>query len=173
MVNDKSLYFEYVLDALLKWHGENKNNDISMLKALKLLFFITTVKATKEEAVLLDKIFNNYYAMPLGPVESDIYSLIKKREGNLNFFTLDNRTLTRNSTIANYSPLNSVFTKEIDDSVDLLKENYSHLIKLTPFQLVDLTHLWHSWKKPYANATNNSAPMDNEEIKTDDKIFFF
>ena len=68
---------KYVLLELHKWYtsssSNKETNDLSMLKSLKLFFLLSTVNLDEEDN-LLEKVFNNYYAMPFGPVEDDVYN---------------------------------------------------------------------------------------------------
>ena len=91
----KILYFQYTIKRLLAWyknmHGTDSENDISTIKALKLLFFVTAVKASKnDDNTLVDNVFSNYVAMPYGHVEYDIYSELKATNGTLEFYRIDN-----------------------------------------------------------------------------------
>ena len=94
-MNTKKLAFEYFLCELMKWDMEarsltefNTSNDLSILKALKLLFFTVAVDA-KDENSLLETIFDNFHAMPLGHVELDIYN----QYSDLKYFKIDKRSV--------------------------------------------------------------------------------
>lgn len=84
-MNNKTLAFDYFVYQLLNWYkeayGENiVENDLSILKVLKLLFFMTAIGAKKEDDdSLLDNTFDKFYAMPYGHVEGDIYDSIKQK----------------------------------------------------------------------------------------------
>ena len=86
---DKILLFEYLMYHLIEWYknvvsnNQIQNKHFSRLTALKLLFFVSTIKDTEnEERDLLD-IFNNYCAMQYGPVEIDIYTAIVSEKTKL------------------------------------------------------------------------------------------
>ena len=80
----KKQAFEYLVFKLVKWYKSNHNsniNDLSILKVLKLTFFVSAVGTTRDtKDTLLDNVFDNYFAMPYGHVESDIYNSIKLEE---------------------------------------------------------------------------------------------
>jgi len=65
--------FEYLVYQLQMWHekeSESNQNDLSVLKVLKLLFFVSAVDTKQDsENTLLDKVFTNFVAMPYGHVE--------------------------------------------------------------------------------------------------------
>lgn len=73
----KIFCFEYMLFQLMEWYrdlrpSQNPLNSFTRLKSLKLLFFVATVEASESNEGLLS-IFDNFYAMGNGPVESDVY----------------------------------------------------------------------------------------------------
>lgn len=166
--------FEYVLFKLDEWYKENhpnsNENDISVLKALKLLFFLSAVDSQKDSNdTLLDVVFDNYVAMPYGHVESDVYTNIKlKSHSNI---SIDNKKTTINKVIN----LEIGTKTKIDNSVKKLKSINNDLINMSAFDLVELSHSWYSWKYYYAKAKRNNTfkePIPNEIIKSENKIFF-
>lgn len=167
--------FEYLVSKFLEWYNEsfsNRNNDLSILKVLKLTFFTSAVGTNRDsENTLLDNVFNNYVAMPYGHVESDIYTFIKNK--NLININIDNRK-TDILNIDEINNLDSSLKKQIDHSVTLLKSINSDLIKLSSFELVDLSHTWYSWQKYYSIAKEhdrNSESIPTDVIKSEDKIY--
>lgn len=177
----KILAFEYVLNQLVAWYKDvhertDDENDISILKALKLLFFISAVSAQENnEESLLDGIFDNFVAMPYGHVESDVYYAIKaKSHANI---SINNKQtfITTSSDLISNSELHSDYKIKIDSSISKLKEINKNLIKMSPFDLVELSHCWYSWKYYFAKARRNntfSESIPNEIIKLEQKIFF-
>jgi len=86
----KIKYFEYFVSHLIKQtkdYEEFKNNDFSILKVQKLLFLSCAVNVK-----LLD-IFDNWYAMPYGHIEKDIYDYTRKNKGKFSFFTLTTKNM--------------------------------------------------------------------------------
>ncbi|WP_017496940.1 type II toxin-antitoxin system antitoxin SocA domain-containing protein [Flavobacterium sp. WG21] len=167
--------FEYTLMRLTQWYSESSpsgDNDISILKSLKLLFFVSAVDTTVDSTeTLLDEIFDNFTALPLGHVESDVYAGIK--EGGLLYVTIDNRR-SRIINLQEIEKLDIRYKKKIDDSVFKLKKINSNLVKLSSFELVELSHKWYSWKKNILIAKSrgsSSQPIRIQEIKSEDKIY--
>lgn len=181
---DKEPFFEYTLYLLTKWYKDvfpdAAENDLSTLKVLKLLFFVSAAKASSDDDhSLVDDVFDNYKAMPYGHVESDVYNYIRNNNGDLEYFKIDNlRTLTKDG--ANIpsleASLDGAIKSKIDDSVDYLKKRNNDLIKLSAFDLVELSHLWYSWKKNYQPNEQEevrSFRIDKADIKIEAKVFNF
>lgn len=178
----KVLAFEYVLKNLLVWNkevtGSEQSNDLSTLKAIKLLFFVTAVN-TKEGGnnILLNTIFNDFVAMPYGHVESGIYEEIRKKQGVLNFYRINNSCTTRiqeNALSDLESQVSYEIKNEIVKSIESLKKINYELISLSAFELVDLSHTWYSWKKTFSNAKKSgigSMGILPEYIIHEDKNF--
>ena len=165
--------FEYLLVKLVGWHQQetqSENNDISVLKGMKLLFFVSAVNSPiTTEDTLLDKVFNNFVAMPYGHVESDIYSAIRKNE--LENVTIDNyRTTIDNDQI----DIDQATKDLIEEAVIKLRSVNKKLILMSPFDLVELSHKWSSWKVYIARAKRqfvSSASIPTDVIKKEDKIW--
>jgi uncharacterized phage-associated protein len=173
----KKQAFEYVLYNLVAWYKDaynsnNETNDISVLKALKLLFFISAVDTTNESTdTLLDDVFDNFVAMPYGHVESDIYSLIKRKRLQ-DSVSINNK----GTTIISFDPetINENLRERIDGSIDKLKNINFNLIKYSSFDLVDLSHAWYSWQFFYNKALSSysqSFPIDRNVIKSEEKVY--
>jgi len=176
----KILHFEYVVKKLLDWYYEQSKdrttNDLNILKVLKLHFFVSSARSHVAEN-LLDKVFNNYVAMPYGHVEGDIYDALVSNKGHLNFFIIDNNS-TQIIQGANLSDLeNQLITEnksEIDLSVQELKNRNKNLILMRAFELVDLSHSWYSWRKNFYEAQASqklSQAIPIEDIKKEAKIY--
>jgi uncharacterized phage-associated protein len=171
---EKIPYVDFVTRSLLKWYkdfcGEN-NNDLSTLKILKLIFFVTAVDTdSNSQDSLLDTVFDNFYAMPYGHVESDVYSIIKEKL--INGISINNKNTTISDS-SNYI-LDEFLSNKIESSINKLKHLNPHLIELTSFDLVELSHSWYSWQYFYSLAEKrglNSLEIDNYVIKEEDKIF--
>src|SRR5690606_27294493 len=100
----------------------------------------------------------SFAAMPYGHVESEIYDILKERRGQLTYFTIDHFGATVNQG-ANLEILRQTGLFEvraaIDDALHRLKLASPDLILTSAFGLVDLSHIWYSWKKHYSNAVDN------------------
>ena len=75
-------YFVYTLIRQTKNLEELKSSNFSILKVQLLLFFLVS-----KETKLLD-VFDNWYALPYGNIEADIYRYIRHNKGKFSFFTL-------------------------------------------------------------------------------------
>lgn len=178
----KIKYFQYLQFRLLEWYYDLNSydieNNLSILKSLKLLFFVTAVKAhNSNENSLLRNVFNTFYALPFGHVESDVYDSIKVNNGTLEFLVIDSeKTVINNGVnISNVEDgLDHIYLNQINDSVLFLSKYYSNLINYTPFELVELSHQWYSWKKNYELAKlkgEGSIEIPIDDIITESKIF--
>lgn len=169
--------FEYVLFKLDEWYKEinpsAKNNDISVLKALKLLFFVSAVGTVKDSKnTLLDSPFNNFVAMPYGHVESDIYAAIKSETQFQNVSI--NSEDTKLEDIESIINFKFESKRNVDNSIEKLKSINKNLVNLSSFELVELSHRWFSWQKNYQIAKESgrfSSPIETSEIKSEDKIY--
>ncbi|GAB7089211.1 Panacea domain-containing protein [Marinifilum fragile] len=166
----KKLNFEYFVSRLLEWYGEvycDQSNDLSKIKVLKLLFFTSAVGANTESDGLLD-IFDDFYAMPYGPVESEIYDSL----GDLLRYRITKESTTSKNNIDFNN--DSIEKARIDEAIEKLKRVNPQLIKMNPFDLVELSHMWSCWSMVYDYALNNnqySHKIPNELIKAENKIF--
>lgn len=168
-------YFEYFVQKLLDKYENADKNDLSILKVQKLLFFTTAVDSGKsKDNTLIDKVFDNFVAMPFGHVESDVYNAIRNR--SLKYFTInESSTIYSDKTkdIA-FDDLNPEFLSAIEDAIDELLNINPDLLYETPFNLVELSHQYKSWKKNYHLAQlnqKNSSPIPKEEIIDEEKFF--
>lgn len=97
-MSKKEQAFEYLVPQIAKWWVEQnpskkfEDNDLSTLKILKLLFFISAVKSNRENDGLLN-IFDRWVAMPYGHIERDVYQMIKGKKGIFKNFVISNGPL--------------------------------------------------------------------------------
>ena len=173
---EKILAFEYLLFKLVEWHRDvsgNDSNDISILKALKLLFFVSVVKYEKDsEATLLDDVFNKFVAMPFGHVETEIYDFVKNNE--LKNVTIDIKKTVIKETFDPIIDVEEEIRSKIDRAIEALRQYNNNLILYTSFQLVDLSHSWYSWKYYFEKAKESKSKsilIPSSVIKSEDKFF--
>lgn len=156
MDNNKLLITKYILYKFSIWYeeiyGESDNNDLSILKSLKLVFLLATINSNKENENLLDMGFE-FAAMPYGPVEKDIYDCYKN---GLLEDLIDKSGLKINNLrdIISNKSLNEEDKTVIDNNLALLKSYNYYLISKSASYLVDLTHKFTSWKKNYKLAVS-------------------
>lgn len=171
--NYKILAFEYLLTLLLRWYHEvsqDKNtSSFTRLKALKLLFFTTAVK-NNDGKDLLD-IFDNYYAMQNGPVESDIYNAITRDQ--LTYYSFVNFSLEIKKEFDDNILDNSI-RERIASSVNALRKENKFIVNYDAGKLVDLSHMWLSWQNSIQIAMvfgKGSYPMSVDMIRKNTQIF--
>jgi uncharacterized phage-associated protein len=177
--------YEYMLKGFVDWFCERKGirieefktNDLSKLKIVKLTFFTSAIKfGSNEESDLLD-VFNNFHAMPLGPIESDL--LNAHNRGELKRFEVDTKGL---SIIGDLDGLDTSFSLLTDDQKELidsaiqeLKKVNPRMIEYYPMQLVDISHEWSCWKYQFQIAKLKGKLSDKipvERIRKDTPCFF-
>lgn len=172
---EKNQAFEYYVVKLLEWYreatGDVEGNDLSTLKVLKLLFFGSAISSNgNDNTTLLDTTFDNFYAMPYGHVESDIYNSIRRGELENLIINNDNSTINLNLDF----PTSEIKNK-IDNSIERLKDENPNLILMTSFDLVELSHRWYSWQFYFNKAQRNgsySELIPVEMIKQEQKFFY-
>ncbi|SDE81153.1 Panacea domain-containing protein [Riemerella columbipharyngis] len=169
--------FEYILLKLNDWYHEvfpnkkEEENDISILKAMKLLFFTASVNRSDkggEHEDLLD-IFGNFQAWPYGHVEADVYNNFR----NSTNIVLDRHKLIISNieAIENWANKNPELSNKINGSIKALKEKNIDLIKKGAFDLVDISHSYLTWiyYHQYRKEHNTTIPI--AEIRNEEKYY--
>lgn len=164
---------KYILLQLCNWYYElnpskkvSGDNDLSILKSLKLIFFLSTIM--NEEETLLGDPFGPFIAMPLGPVEADVYDFFKRNPEIINYQKTFNQNISYD--------LNEIEKEKINNFIDNLKKINYDLINKSAFYLVDLTHEWDCWKKSFAIAESrgsNSEEMKNNDIINSERYYSY
>lgn len=167
--------FDYMLQQFDRWrtdYFQNQNipvKPLSRLIVLKLLF-LTAAPKTNEGKDLLD-VFDNFYALPYGPVESDIYNAIQ--ENKLPSYCIKERSVEKKIQ-QSYSLQDSLITR-INTALEELKDINPSIISLSSFELVEITHKWDSWNRSMRFAEfmgRSSAKMLTESIRSDSNKCF-
>lgn len=164
----KRYLFEYLVFLLKQWKYEqypNFNEAFSKLKLHKILFLVAAVKATSQSHPLLD-VFNNFYALPYGPVELDIYDAMNgnafkriKFEGN--------NCKSDNLDDCYFEDLNNAQKQAMIEAIRAIRDMGADYITKDPFELVDITHKWTSWQVAMQVAEmlgNKRELMSTEDI---------
>jgi len=161
---------KYILLQLCNWYyelnpekKESGENDLSILKTLKLIFLLSTIKDSNNES-LLDKNFE-FEAWPLGPVENRIYTNRSELFFNDNFRSIDFSSLKDHNF--NLEKHEFSFLKNL---IDLLKIKNINLINYSASDLVDITHKYSSWIKCFKGQTDNKT-MERSEIEDKEKFY--
>lgn len=157
METDKILLFEYLMYRLIEWYkdvvpNQQINKHFSRLTALKLLFFVSTIKDIENENKDLLDIFNKYYAMQYGPVEIDVYSAIVNEESKLYKFGVHELVQTSQDTNI-FNSLDARDTSRIDRAISLLKDKNPKIISYPASRLIDISHKWDVWQNAMFIAT--------------------
>ena len=171
MKDDKILLFEYLVYRLIEWYKDVVsdshyiNKHFSRLTALKLLFFVSTIKDTENGNKDLLDVFNKFYAMQYGPVEIDIYTAIV--EGKTKLYTFGVHELIVNSqdnTI--FDLLNSQDKIRIDRAIMLLKNRNPNIISYPASILIDISHKWAAWQNAMSIASMLGRRCEDMPIKS-------
>ena len=172
--DNKILAFEYLSHQFINWFRDinsdqnvNVENEFSKLKLIKLLFFASAVSSESHDNDLLND-FDNYYAMPYGHVESDVYN----RLGELSSIKLlKNRIEIISDNIPEIQP---DLKAKLDASIQLLKQKNQELVLYDALDLVELSHTYESWISIYnmARSMNKfSMKIPNDLIRRELKYF--
>ena len=167
MNTTKQDYFEYIIEKLAE-----KNKDLSSyttLKSLKLLFFVVAISESTEGNLL--SIFDKFYAMPYGPVESDVYDSLFKNELKKYKISSSGCDIKNDRAIIEIEEQEKI---KIDNSINNLLMENPDILNYTPFKLVDLSHKWSCWKICFAIALNNSKTsifMPSDSIRNSVKYY--
>lgn len=169
MAMDKVYAFDYMITLLNEWRESfntgNPSRGLSKLSVLKLLFLVAAPKREGGDDLL--NVFNNFHALPYGPVESDIYNAIQN--DCLPSYIVGDRIIQLKNTTSNL-PYNINDFNKVKAAVNELKHVNSSLIKLNAFELVEITHKWESWNKSidFAHFIGASSyKMTTESIRND------
>lgn len=176
---NKVLYFEYIIFKLSEWIKEfypqlsHPECTFGKLKALKMLFFVAAVDATEYNHKLLS-IFDNFYAMSYGPVESDLYNSILHK--CTKYYDIQDRITIRkkNVKIEIFNNIPIEVKTYIDKNIELLKSKNHNIVNLPPYKLVDISHKWPVWinSMNIANVLGKrSEPMPTEKIIKSQKYY--
>lgn len=163
---EKKDLFEYLIFRLEKWKekiGEKQVPVFSKLRLQKILFLVCTCMATNEEKKLLS-IFDDFYALPYGPVEMEIYEAMKRNKGF--------RYVSFKGSVCVYDKLeDSMFDnlpvkerKWIDEAVDKFIAEKRNYLTIPVFDLVEITHRWSVWYVMMEYAKSIGHNMEKMEI---------
>lgn len=172
MSESKKQLVLYILMKLKEWYqdinGGTKENDLSILKVLKLIFFVAGVKID-ENTYLLDKELDQFAALPYGHVELEVYNYL---ENDCSRF-ISKKTLNFEQIPAALE-LTEDIKVMVDKCFDILRKKNSKLINYTPFELVELSHKHISWIENFRIAQSrfrNRKDIEPNEIKKEVKFY--
>lgn len=140
-----------------------ETNNITLDKFLKFIFFVSASRG--EESYLLKNCFKNFYALPLGTTERNVFNFLKS---------------TKLITFDKYKMNLKVAYDQIPNDIEILKDfektKYfnTNLIKLSSYELYKINIKWDSYKNAYDKAKENNKKlhkMSNYLIMTDYKYY--
>lgn len=164
----KKLLFEYVVLCLCEWGkelGYQQIPDLSKLRLQKILFFVCAWNTTTENAGLLN-VFNNFAALPYGPVELDIYESMC---GNTPFKHIKfegNNCKVESLSQECFIDLCQTHKDIVDAAIKQFKDSKYNYITRPVFELVEITHKWTVWQVAMSFAEMIGAKK--EEMSVDD-----
>lgn len=165
--------FEYVLYKLNEWYKENnptQENDLSILKAMKLLFFVSGVDIANN----LFGTFNRFQAWQYGHVEADLYNQYSQKKGNFNYLEISREKTILKLSLTEFIESISLPDKlksKIDKDIEELKKKNNELINYPAFELVNLSHAYHSWDIYYNKLKKPYTDMDKSIIINEPKYY--
>jgi len=171
--DQKILATKYMFFSFLRWYGPSREheNDLSLLKVLKLIFFTCSI-SSKYGDNLLSRGFN-FVAMPFGHVESQVYDLYKE---GVFIDIIDTKHISPNTLSEHiFVSLDMELRLLIDRSVNDLISINRNLIYESASALVNLSHKHSSWINNFNLAkahSQYSQPIDNQEIINEEKFYF-
>lgn len=172
---NKIYAFDYMLSLFEEWYNqENKEQNrgfenCSKLSMLKLLF-LTAVPKGEGTGDLLDT-FDNFCALPYGPVESDIYNAIQNKR--IPSYIITERSISKKENVTLPYRIEEYIL--VKDAVNVLKERNRRLVLMNAFDLVEITHKWESWRQSinFAKLMDMSSyKMTIESIRNDRNKYF-
>lgn len=170
--------FEYMIDGIVEWYKDvdNKvdvNNELNLLKLIKLNFFVTAASTIEKQEGLL-MYFDDFRAMPFGHVESGIYGQVKIPLPQERKYHISRSYLKVEITTADYYKEIDPYKVHVDDAINLLRLKNENLVKYKSFDLVELSHQWASWRLVFNIAKSkglNSMPIPKELIINENKFY--
>lgn len=167
--------FEFLMDELVKWveeKGGNPKRYLNLLKVIKLNFFVAAASSSETSEGLLT-VFDEFYALPYGHVESDVYNIIKNQSNaQLKKYTIMSNGIDW-STDENIS-IDVRYSSNIKSSIEKIKTIDPDFVLRPAGYLVDLSHMWRSWKLMYSTAKSlnkHAIKIPSNLIQTESKIF--
>lgn len=168
-IQSKIAAFEYVLYKLDEWYKEingEKENDLGILKVMKLLFFVSGV----EPANNLFDIFNRFQAWHYGHMEADLYNQYSQMNGDFNYLELSTvRSIFKENDSTR--EISKKLKSRIDDNIYKLKEKNKDLINYDSNQLISLSRSHHSWDIYYRRLDKPYTDMDIQTLINEPKYY--
>lgn len=145
-IENKKLLFEYLVYLLEQWKQEkhpHSKEAFTKLKLQKILFLVASVNAKEDNHLLLD-VFNNFYALPYGPVEIDIYEAMCNN--NFKAIKFEGNYCKHSLNDDNFTVLDEKLKEAMSEAVLAIRGKGADYINTNAFELVEITHKWTSWQ---------------------------
>lgn len=147
---NKVLLFEYLVFRLNEWkktieEAGTKVPAFTKLRLQKILFLVCAWETTNKDMRLLS-VFDNFYALPYGPVEMDIYEAMKNHQDFQHIVFNGNECVYSKLESCLFSSISNVYREWIDEAVDDFIKNDRKYLTMPVFDLVNITHKWSAWK---------------------------
>mgnify|MGYP004470313343 CR=1 FL=1 len=164
---DKNVLFEYIVYKLDWWKSKIGSADVpsfTKLRLQKILFLICAWNVSKDNMKLLN-VFNRFYALPYGPVEMDIYEVMKN--GSFKQMRFCGNECIYNFADSNFTVISNVYKGYVDDAINHFVSENKDYLTMPIFDLVDITHKWTVWKTSMEVAKflgSKKEKMSSEDI---------
>lgn len=167
---NKNLLFEYLVFRLDEWKKniEKRNEKVpafTKLRLQKILFLVCAWNVENTNRKLLN-IFNQFYALPYGPVEIDIYDAMKNNKIFQHISFNGNECIYCKLESAMFASISSVHRKWIDEAMDDFVKNDRKYLTMPVFDLVDITHRWSAWRITMDIATFLGKKIEKMSVKS-------
>lgn len=173
---DKNLIFEYIVYRLDGWKRKICAKQIpafTKLRLQKILFLICAWNVSKKEPKLL-MVFNNFYALPYGPVEMDIYEAMKDEHAFKYLHFDGNECVYDTMDDSMFQGLSKDARDYVDEAIESFVSEKRDYLTMPVFDLVDITHKWSVWQisMEYAKLQGrNKEGISNESIINSSKYY--
>lgn len=142
--------FEYLVFRLNEWKSKLEGENIKVpaftkLRLQKILFLACAWNVDGENPKLLN-VFNQFFALPYGPVEMDIYEAMKNTTSFQHICFKGNECLSDNLESSIFTSMDSDYRKWMDEAVTDFADNNRKYLTMPVFDLVDITHQWSAWR---------------------------
>lgn len=168
---NKILVFEYLVYRLDKWKKDIEKTgkivpSFTKLRLQKILFLVCAWNTSDTDMRLLNT-FNNFYALPYGPVEMDIYEAMKKSNSFQYIKFQRNECVYDKLDESMFNDIQANERRWVDEAVEKFETNQRKYLTMPVFDLVELTHKWSVWQiaMQYAKLLeHNKARITSSDI---------
>lgn len=147
---NKILVFEYLVYRLDKWKKDIEKTgkivpSFTKLRLQKILFLVCAWNTSDTDMRLLNT-FKNFYALPYGPVEMDIYEAMKKSNSFQYIKFQRNECVYDKLDESMFNDIQANERRWVDEAVEVFETNQRQYLTMPVFDLVNITHRWSAWK---------------------------